>query len=247
MLYTIEEYKEIEDKRVVLLNSGGLESCYLSCLLSRNGFEIHHLFINYGQNALEGETIAVNNLIKEYGGILHTAEVLLPWFATSTSLCSGEKIDDPAVSKYMGTVEAKTYVPLRNHIFLSLAASLADSLEIPYIASGLDGIQNSFGVPIGSAPDKHPNFAYAIENSVNEASAYHHTKGGYIELLAPILCCTKEDTILNGKKIDCDFSLSWSCYNGGKEPCGTCCACVDRKIHFNNLGLEEKSFVNINI
>ena len=242
MLYDIDLLKDIEDKRVVLLNSGGLESCYLTCLLSKYGFEIHHLFVDYGQNAKEGELLAVNNLIKKYGGVLHTAKVDLPWFATSTSLCSGEKIGDPLVTKYMGTVEAKTYVPLRNHIFLSFAGSLADSLSIPYIASGLDGIQDCFGVPIGSAPDKHPNFAYAIENSVNEASAYHHTEGGYIEVIAPILCCTKEDTILNGENIDCDFSLSWSCYNSGSEPCGTCCACVDRKYHFEQLGKKEPKF-----
>ena len=242
MLYDIDLLKDIEDKRVVLLNSGGLESCYLACLLSKSGFKIHHLFIDYGQNALKGELLAVKNLIKKYGGVLHTAKVDLPWFATSTSLCSGEKIGDPLVTKYMGTVEAKTYVPLRNHIFLSFAGSLADSLDIPYIASGLDGIQDCFGVPIGSAPDKHPNFAYTIENSINEASAFHHTKGGYIEIIAPILCCSKEDTILKGENIDCDFSLSWSCYNSGNEPCGECCACVDRKNHFEQLGKKEPKF-----
>ena len=242
MLYEIEQIKNVEDKRVVLLNSGGLESCFLACLLSKFGFEIHHLFINYGQNALEGETLAVCNLIKEYGGFYHEANIELPWFSTSTSLCSGETIGDPEVHKYMGTVEAKTYVPLRNHIFLSIAGSLADSLGIPYVASGLDGIQDCFGVPIGSAPDKHPNFAYSIEGSINEASSFHHTEGGYIEIIAPILCCTKEDTIRNGALFDCDFSLSWSCYNSGKEPCGTCCACVDRKSHFESLEMEEPTF-----
>ena len=120
MLYEIEHIKAVEDKRVVLLNSGGLESCYLACLLSTYGFTIHHLFIDYDQNAKEGEILAVNNLIKKYGGTLHYAKISLPWFSTSTSLCSGEEIDNLIVSAYMGTVEAKTYVPLRNHIFLSM-------------------------------------------------------------------------------------------------------------------------------
>lgn len=245
MIYELTDIENIRDKRVVLLNSGGLESCYLACLLSRYGFEIHHLFIDYGQNALEGETIAVTNIISKYGGVLHTSKIDMRWLSSATVLCTGEKVTDPTVSSYMGTVEAKTYVPLRNHVFLSIAGSLADSLEIPYIASGLDGIQDAFGVPIGSAPDKHPNFAYSIEGSINEASAYHHTKGGYIELIAPILCCTKEDTIRNGAKIDCDFSLSWSCYNSGSEPCGTCCACTDRRYHFENLDLKEPKFKKI--
>lgn len=245
MIYELTEIENIKDKRVVLLNSGGLESCYLSCLLNHYGFEIHHLFIDYSQNALQGERIAVENLIKTYGGELHTAKLDLPWFKNSTVLCSGDMVGDPLVHKYMGTVEAKTYVPLRNHIFLSLAGSLADSLKIPYVASGLDGIQDCFGIPVGSAPDKHPNFAYSIENSINEASSYHHTDGGYIELIAPILCCSKEDTISKGTEINCDFSLSWSCYNSGDMPCGICCACTDRKSHFENLGLDEPKFSKI--
>lgn len=243
MLYELEQIESIEDKRVVLLNSGGLESCYLSCLLSLFGFEIHHLFIEYGQNAKQGESLAVSNLIKKYGGVLHRVHIELPWLSESTCLCDGSDVGDPIVTKRaMATVEANTYVPLRNHVFLSIAGSLAESLGIPYIASGIDGIQDCFGVPIGAAPDKHPNFAYSIEHSINEASAYHHMSGKNIEIIAPILCCTKEDTIRNGENINCDFSLSWSCYNSGKMPCGHCCSCTDRKYHFNNLGKEEPKF-----
>ena len=40
MIYELTEIENIKDKRVVLLNSGGLESCYLACLLSKYGFEI---------------------------------------------------------------------------------------------------------------------------------------------------------------------------------------------------------------
>ena len=242
MIYIESDIEKLEDKRVVLLNSGGLESCYLACLLSSKGFEIHHLFIDYGQNSLEGESIAVNSIIKTYGGTLHKVSIRIPWFKDSTVLCDGSTVSNPSVSSYMGTVEAKTYVPLRNHIFLSIAGSLADSLGISFISTGLDGIQDCFGVPVGSAPDKHPNFAYCIENSINEASAFHFTKGGYIEIIAPILCKTKEETIVAGKAINCDFSISRSCYNSGVEPCGHCCACIDRKIHFENVGEVEKEF-----
>lgn len=242
MLYEIEDIRSIEDKRVILLNSGGLESCFLACMLSKFGFEIHHLFIDYGQNALQGETIAVNNIIKTYGGTLHKAKIDFPWLKDSNVLCSGETVEEYDVPKTMGAVLAGTYVPLRNHLFISVAGSLAEALEIKYIATGLDGIQDCFGVPLGATPDKHPNFAYAIESSINEGSSLYHHKGECVEIIAPILGCTKEDTIRNGENFECDFSISWSCYNGGKKPCGTCCACIDRKIHFDNLGKEEPTF-----
>ena len=242
MIYSYRDLEKIEDRRVVLLNSGGLESCYLACLFHSKDFEVHHLFFDYGQNALEGETAAVHNIVKKYGGTLHTVKIDMPWLSGSSVLCSGSTVEDPSVPKYMGTVAAGTYVPLRNHVFLSIAGSLADGLSIPYVSSGLDGAQDGFGVPCGSAPDKHPNFAYSIEASINEASSFHHVSGNYIELICPILCMTKEDTILRGLSIGCDFSLSWSCYNSGSHPCGTCCACSDRKIHFDNVGIEESPF-----
>ena len=242
MLYEFDKIEEVEDKRVVLLNSGGLESCFLSCLLGKMGYEVHHLFIDYGQAALEGELLAVNNLIKAYGGTLHKCKIELPWLKDSSVLCSGEKVEEYDVPKTMGAVMAGTYVPLRNHAFISIAGSLAEALDIHYIASGLDGDQDSFGKPLGATPDKHPNFAFALENSINEGSSIYHHQGSRIELIAPILGYTKEETIVNGENIDCDFSISWSCYNSGTTPCGTCCACIDRKNRFENLGKEEPKF-----
>ena len=245
MLYEIDDIKILPDKRVVLLNSGGLESCFLACMLSKFGFEIHHLFIDYGQNALEGESIAVNNIVNVYGGVLHTSKIEFPWLKDSTVLCGGNTVEEYDVPKTMGAVLAGTYVPLRNHLFLSIAGSLAESLNIKYIATGLDGIQDCFGVPLGATPDKHPNFAFSIENSINEGSSIHHHQGDNIELIAPILCCTKEDTIRNGENFQCDFSISWSCYNSGSKPCGTCCACLDRRSHFENLDKKEPKFRNL--
>lgn len=247
MIYEIADLERAgasEDNRVVLLNSGGLESCFLACLLNKAGFEVHHLFIDYGQNALQGEGIAVNNIVSKYGGVLHTAKIDLSWLKNSL-LCSGNKVGDYDVPKTMGAVLAGTYVPLRNHLFLSVAGSLAESLGISYIASGLDGTQDEFGVPLGATPDKHPNFAKELEKSINEGSSLYHYDGKYVELIAPILCCTKEDTIRNGRDINCDFSISWSCYNSGDQPCGECCACVDRKARFENLGLPEPDFKKI--
>ena len=49
----------------------------------------------------------------------------------------------------------------------------------------------------------------------------------------------KLQTISQGMQIGCDFSLSWSCYNGTEKPCGKCGPCVDRKNQFKAIGLED--------
>lgn len=68
MQTNIKKIGEIKDKRVVLLQSGGLDSCFLANLFSYLGFEIHHVFVDYGQNSKEQEKRAVESIIREYGG-----------------------------------------------------------------------------------------------------------------------------------------------------------------------------------
>ncbi len=239
MIDYIEDVEKVTDaKRVVLLQSGGLDSCCLACLLSQVNFEIHHLFIDYGQNAREQELKKSQEIIDTYGGTLHIVKIDLPWLADSTLLVKHD-VGEYDVEHALGSVKAGTYVPMRNHIFISIAASLAESLNIRYIATAIDGNETYYGKPLSGAPDKHPTFVKAIEKSLTEGSARKHCYNSDFVIIAPLLGNTKEDTIEYGLEIGCDFSHSWSCYNSGEKPCGKCCACLDRKFHFANLGLEE--------
>ena len=50
-----------------------------------------------------------------------------------------------------------------------------------------------------------------------------------VKILSPLVTKTKEDVILSlGEHRSRILDLSWSCYQGGSEPCGTCGACVVR-------------------
>ena len=229
---------KIKDKRVVLLQSGGLDSCFLASLLTYLGFEIHHLFIDYGQNAVNPERKAVERIVDYYGGELHCVKLDMPWLKDST-LLSGHKVGEYDVPKKMGSVLAGTYVPMRNHILLSIASSLAESLNIKYIASGIDGSENFLKQPQTGCPDKHPTFVKKFEKSITEGSTLKHMEHGKYELLTPLVGAIKEDTICAGLSIDTKFELSWTCYNDAEEPCGECCACIDRANHFRNLGLDD--------
>lgn len=230
----------MEERRVVMLQSGGMESCFVACLLSKAGYEIHHVFIDYGQNALENERNSVNRIVNEYGGTLHTVKLDMPWLKEATVLNSGDEVlncevEDPTLI----AVHTGVYVPMRNTIFLSIASSLADSLKIPYIACGLDGYQDDAGRPLSGAPDKHTQYAIDLERALQEGSALKHVEGEYIQLITPTMNKAKLQTISQGMQIGCDFSLSWSCYNGTEKPCGKCGPCVDRKNQFKAIGLED--------
>ena len=233
------QIEQVKDKRVVLLQSGGLDSCFLTCLLHHYGFEIHSVFVNYGQNAYKQELKASKAICERYNSVLHEVDLTLPWLKDSTVL-AGHKVGSYNVPDKLGSVEAKVYVPMRNHLLLSIAGSLAESLNIPYIASAIDGAEDLFCKPLTGCPDKHPLFVKRIEKSLTEGSAMKHKYGNKFILITPLLYRTKEETIKRGIELSCDFSLSWTCYNNSDKPCGECCACLERKNSFKSLGIEEK-------
>ena len=244
MVTNIKKMMKIKDKRVVLLQSGGLDSCFLASLFYDMGYEIHHLFIDYGQNAKNQERKAVERIVEHYGGELHCVTLNMPWLQDST-LLAGHEVEDYEVPKKMGSVLAGTYVPMRNHVLLSIASSLAESLDIKYIASGIDGSENFLHQPQTGCPDKHPTFVKKFEKSITEGSTLKHMKHGKFILLTPLVGLVKEATIVFGHDIlETRFDLSWTCYNDAEEPCGKCCACVDRAIHFRNVGLEDPALKN---
>ena len=247
-MVTYNKLHKIEPNKVVLLQSGGLDSCYLACLFNRLKWEVHHLFVDYGQNSHKQELKYALKIVEKYGGKLHKAKLEMPWLKQSCSLTNGADVKDTYKGdKQMGTIKGNTYVPMRNHVLLSMASSLAESLDIQYIGIAVEGSQDFFGRPKAAAPDKHENFLVSIEKSINEGSATKHTKHKKIEIIAPILGNTKEQTILQGDYIGCDFSLSWSCYNSGDTPCGYCPACVDRKIHFENVNISDPLLQKVDV
>lgn len=232
-----------EDRKVVLLQSGGLDSCYLACLLNYYGFEIHHIFIDYGQNSKDKEWDSALNIMKTYGGTIQRVTLDMPWLKESDILNGGVAVSRPDLEREMGAVKSGVYVPMRNMLFLSIASSYAEAHEIMYIATGVDGFQDRDGKPLGGTPDKHPNFVLKLEEALRESSVMHHMKHKDFEILCPIIGFEKVNTISQGLGIDCDFTNSWSCYNATDKPCLSCDTCLSRAYAFDFLGYEDPTLV----
>lgn len=243
--FNINYYGKIEDKRVVLLQSGGLDSCVLASMFNHLGFEIHHLFVDYGFNSAERDLRNVKKIVKKYGGELHIVKLDMPWLKDATCLVTGGIVDD---SKFgdgtMNTYLAGTYVPMRNTILISIASSLCESLKIPYVATALDGVEDLIThKPLGGTSDKHPTFVQKLEDAINEGSSVHHLENSDIRILTPIMGMYKDEIINMGELLRTDFSLSNSCYSDSEEPCGICSACKTRKEAFEQVGLKDPLFI----
>ena len=243
--FNINYYGSIEDKRVVLLQSGGLDSCVLASLFHRFGFEIHHLFVDYGFNSAERDLKNVKKIVEKYGGELHVVKLDMPWLKDSTCLVEGGTVDDTEFGNdAMNTYYAGTYVPMRNTFLLSIASSLCEALQIKYIATALDGAEDLIThKPLGGTSDKHPTYVRKLEDAINEGSSEYHLNNNEIRILTPIMNFYKTDTIQMGELLGTDFSISNSCYSESDEPCGVCSACVTRKEAFESVGIKDPLFV----
>lgn len=238
--FSINYYRDIKDKRVVLLQSGGLDSCVLASLFSHFNYEIHHLFVNYGFNSANRDLRNVNEIVKKYGGKLHIVNMSLPWLQKSTCLVNGGIVRDSDSKGALNTFFAKTYVPMRNTFLISIASSLCESLEINYLATAVDGAEDFVThQPVGGTSDKHPTFIRKLEEAINEGSSMHYVKGTNIRILTPLIGMSKEEIINMGEILRTDFSLSNSCYSNTEKPCGVCSACITRKKAFELVGIKD--------
>ena len=199
--------------RAVLIYSGGLDS---STLLYeyKDSIELAVTF-DYGSKHNAREIFyAVENCKRL--GIKHLVIPLsfIGQYFKSDLLLSGGDIPH---GSYDDENMKSTVVPFRNGIMLSVAAGLAESY-------GLDTVllANHAG-DHAIYPDCRPEFVEAMDAAVH-AGTYEG-----IRVVSPYCNITKRDIALRGKAIGMDYSLTYSCYEGGEKHCGKCGTCVERK------------------
>ena len=122
-----------------------------------------------------------------------------------------------------------TYVPFRNGLFLSSAASIALSRgcgEIWYGAHADDAAGAAY-------PDCSPVFNKAMGDAIWEGS------GHQLRICAPFVEVNKAEVVRIGLSIGVPYELTWSCYEGGDVPCGKCGTCIDRAAAFAANGVKD--------
>lgn len=206
-------------KAIVLL-SGGLDSTTALYLAKSQGYdEIYAITFQYGQKH-DKELKSALAVAKAAGVKEHKVVNLL------LNQWSGCALTDPQLEVEDGKVERQdipaTYVPARNMVFLSVAASWADALGITDIFIGVSEVDYSGYV------DCREEFIRAMEDAINLGTVLGAEKKQRIKIHAPFMHMTKADEVRLGAKLGVDYSLTWTCYRGGDTPCGTCDSCLLR-------------------
>jgi queuosine biosynthesis protein QueC len=141
-------------------------------------------------------------------------------------------IDNPWIGKrlhegnYNEENMRSTVVPFRNGIMLSIAAGLAENEGLKYVMMANHSGDHAI------YPDCTPEFAAAMSAATKTGTA------NGVELFAPYTNLTKTDIVKKGVKLGVDYEKTWSCYKGGKEPCGVCGTCREREEAFKAAGVK---------
>lgn len=223
-------------KKAMVLTSGGVDSTTaLGLAVNRLGAEnVIALSIQYGQKH-DKEIRAAKDVSAHYG-VEQLFLDLTPIFKYSD--CALLKGSDQAIPEesYAEQIEAtggetpvSTYVPFRNGLFLSSAASMALSKHCDVILYGAHA-DDSAGF---AYPDCSPAFADAMNRAVYEGS------GHQLEIVAPFVEIDKAAVVKLGLELGVPYELTWSCYEGGEHPCGKCGTCLDRAAAFAANGVAD--------
>lgn len=222
--------------KALVLFSGGVDSttCLAMAVDKYGKDNVTALSISYGQKHVK--EIEASDKIAEYYGVEHIYLDLTNIFEYSDCsllIRSDKEIPKDTYGnqlKESDGLPVSTYVPFRNGLFLSAAASIALSRGCSIVYYGAHADDSTGNV--------YPDCSDAFNRAMAEA-VYTGT-GEQLKIWAPFINMAKDDVVATGLKLKVPYELTWSCYEGGEKPCGVCGTCIDRRKAFAANGIEEK-------
>ena len=219
--------------KILVLSSGGVDSttCLAMAVAEVGAENVLALSVYYGQK--HDKEIQAAKKVAEYYGVQRMELDLSVIFAGSNCSLLKQSTQDIPLESYAqqiaethGEKPVSTYVPFRNGLFLSSAASIALSHGCSKIMYGAHADD--------AAGAAYPDCSVDFVNAMNQA--IYLGSGNQLTIEAPFVSLTKADVVKKGLELGVPYALTWSCYEGGEKPCGKCGTCIDRQRAFEKNG-----------
>lgn len=214
----------MEFSKGVILVSGGLDSTTLMYLFKREGIEFVPLFINYGQHCAKHELDTLKQVIPiEYKDKIEILDVSCI-FKYSTS-----RFIKPA-NLWKEQIKADDlYIPYRNVLLLTIAASFAQTLGLNKVYSAFINSNHAKEIDCSS------EFFNKLDNFLSEY--------GSVKIEMPFRNFSKYEVAKLGIELKAPIGKTFSCQASEEIPCGACPNCVDRLDALHRISQEFRKNV----
>lgn len=214
-------------KKAVCVISGGMDSTLSAKIAQNDGFEVIGVHYNYLQRTEKKELEAFRDVVDALG-IKTKYEIDLPFFANiGASALTDTSIEVPVSGLSDGV--PVTYVPFRNGIFLSIAASIAEKEGAEAIYIGVVEEDSS------GYPDCRDSYIKQMQHAINLGTKDETN----ITIRTPLIDLSKKDIVLKAIELDVPLQFTWSCYKNSDKACGVCDSCRLRLRGFERAGVKD--------
>ena len=227
--------------KAVVLSSGGLDSttCLAMAVEKFGNKNVAAVSIFYGQR--HAKELEAAKKVAEFYKVerfeFDAAEIM----TYSKSALLNSSTENLEKNSYGEQVKKNpriaTYVPFRNGLMISVAASFADGFFDGEETEIFIGVHQDDSA-VNAYADCSEKFISAISEAV-EIGTY-----GKIKIVAPFVGKTKADVVKIGLNLKVPYELTWSCYERGEVPCGKCATCIDRAKAFELNGISDPALKN---
>ncbi|MBZ5629104.1 MAG: 7-cyano-7-deazaguanine synthase QueC [Acidobacteriia bacterium] len=255
--------KEEHRPRVVVLLSGGMDSCVCAALAARD-YDAAALHVMYGQRTEERERRAFeavcerlgisrrmvirNEALRQIGGsALTDASIAVPVAegefegrASSATRARTQSLSDalsaglkPGASTAAEGARATSQIPV-TYVPFRNAHFLAAAVSWAEVLGAEKILIGAVEQDSSGYPDCRPAYYRAFNEVIRVG-----TKEGKIEIVTPLIGMRKSEIVTLGLELGAPFDLTWSCYSRQERACGVCESCLLRLRAFAAAGARD--------
>lgn len=206
--------------KALVVFSGGQDSTTCLAWAINEGFDVHTVTFNYGQR----HSVEIDAAFKvaEILGVdpakMEVVDLGLGILKSTSPLVSGNELEQYANHQSLPGGLEKTFVPMRNQLFLTVAANRAYALGCRTLITGVCQEDN------GGYPDCRQQFIQEVQDACNTGTFTGRDDAlGNLHILTPLMYLNKAETVLLAQALPgCMDALAYShtSYDGKYPPTG---------------------------
>ena len=241
----------------VILLSGGLDSTTVAAHARQETDILTALTFHYGQAHVKEVSCA--RVVADLLGLRHQLMDIsffreVAWYSALTNP-DRFPIPQNQSPQEMGVSIPITYVPLRNTFFLALAGALLESqvlhdIELERVDPQEIDVRLYMApnaIDYSGYPDCRPEYFQKMGEALLYGSKLWTQYGVEIKVETPIIHLSKAEIVSLGIELDAPLEHTWSCYQGGEMPCGSCDSCILRAKGFQEAGIPDPLLTRLGV